>query len=84
MAYSVFWNINEKLSHAFNLADESDCDDVVWIKEEIEVDSEDVIFLSETKPDPPPATENGGDKASGKTALSETHAQHFTTFANCG
>lgn len=74
MACSVFWSINKKLTHAFNLPDESDCDDVVWIKEEIEVDSEDVIFLSETKPDPPPATENGGDKASGKTASWDTHA----------
>lgn len=34
------------------LLDESDSDDVVLIKEEIEVDCEDVIFLSETKATP--------------------------------
>jgi len=32
------------------VVDESDNDDVVLIKEEIEVDSDDVIFLSEDKP----------------------------------
>lgn len=37
-------------------SDDEDCDDVVLIKEEIEVDSEDVIFLSETKPPPGPET----------------------------
>lgn len=49
----------------------SDCDDVVIIKEEIEVDSDDVIFLSETKPAPVPDsavrdTENTPTEASAR------------------
>ena len=43
----------------------SDSDDVVLIKEEIEVDNDDVIFLSETKaPTPPPGPESHGSESS--------------------
>ena len=47
-----------------DITDDSDNDDVVLIKEEIEVDSEDVIFLSEDKPEPkkvPPPQQDDDD-----------------------